>query len=144
MAIADFDGDGRLDMYMTIGPYRVSDVRQPTPFELKATILGHPRTVDKRLAKGLQFRTAGEVHFTIYPRWMPLSKIYLGASSRHPADRSFTLSPNDPNITGTGARGRNRARGRVYRIRPGHPRVDPAQWGGVRSSLMLLFMRLNQ
>ena len=98
VAIADFDGDGRLDMYLAIGPYRASDVRQPTPFELKATILGHPRTVDKRLAKGIQFRTAGEVHFTIYPRWMPLSKIYLGTSGRHPADRSFTLSPNDPNL----------------------------------------------
>ena len=100
VAIEDFDGDQRLDMYMTLGPYRVSDVRQPTPFELKATILGHSRDVAKHLAKGMQFRTEGEVHFTIYPRWLPLSKIYLGANGRHPVGRSFTLAPNDPSMTG--------------------------------------------
>ena len=40
------------------------------------------------------------MHFTIYPRWLHLSKVYLGASARNPVDRSFTLSPNDPSLTG--------------------------------------------
>jgi ASPIC and UnbV/FG-GAP-like repeat len=100
VAIADFDGDGRLDMYMTIGPYRVSDLRQPTPFELKATILGHSRNVEKRLAKGIRFQTGGEVNFTISPRWLNLSKVYFGASGPNPVERSFTLSPNDPSLSG--------------------------------------------
>jgi hypothetical protein len=100
VAIEDFDGDQRLDMYMTIGPYRSSDLRQPTPFELKATILGHARGVDQRLAKGMQFRTEGEVNFTIYPRWLSLSKVYLGASGGSPLERSFTVSPNDSSLRG--------------------------------------------
>jgi ASPIC and UnbV/FG-GAP-like repeat len=99
VAIEDFDGDQRLDMYMTIGPYRSSDLRQPTPFELKATILGHEGG-DKRLAKGMQFRTAGEVNFTIYPQWLHLSKVYLGASGGSPVERSFTVSPNDLSLRG--------------------------------------------
>ena len=100
VAIADFDGDQHLDMYMAIGPYRISDVRQPTPFELKATILGHSRKVDKHLAKGIQFRTEGEVDFTIYPTWLHLSKVYIGANAPNPMERSFTLSPSDASVRG--------------------------------------------
>ena len=101
-AIEDFDGDAKLDVYLAIGPlpYSRSDVIQTDQFSIKGTISGHDPKVDTRKAKAVHFRTDGEVHIQIYPTWFSLTKVFIGNQGQNPLLRSFTLSPNDPDVKG--------------------------------------------
>jgi hypothetical protein len=108
-AIEDFDGDGKMDMYLTLGPYQASDLVQTSPTEIRGTILRASAPTDKRQAdkgqpKAVVFQTTGEVTFNfVYPYWrseLSVSKIFLGPHGRHPEQLSFTLSPDTPELTG--------------------------------------------
>jgi hypothetical protein len=98
VAIEDFNGDGLMDIYLTIGPYMRSDVIQTAPSEIKGTIAGTTpgyRTAKKGRARGVAFQSAGDVTFNIvYPGWWNASKIFIGPAGKHPDSTSFTLSPN--------------------------------------------------
>ena len=108
-AIEDFDGDGDMDMYLTQGPYQTSDVIQPSPTEIRGTILRaaspfDKRQVNKRQPKAVAFQTTGEVTFNfVYPYWrseLSVAKIFLGPQGQNPEQLSFTLSPDTPELTG--------------------------------------------
>ena len=100
VAIADFNGDTLVDFYMTRGPYRSSHVVQTGPVEIKGTILHHNERIDRRDAKAVHFRTQGKVNLQIYPTWVKLSQMFIGSGGNHPEGRSFTLSPDDPDVRG--------------------------------------------
>ena len=95
-AIADFNGDMRMDMFVVEGVWLPSNVIRTGPSEIKGTInwagTGPPKSVS--------FQAEGDIHFQIYPTWLPLSKVYIGSTGRHPENRAFTLSPTDPEVHG--------------------------------------------
>jgi hypothetical protein len=101
-AIEDFNGDAELDVYLAIGPlpYSRSDVIQTDQFTINGTISGHKPNVDKRKAKAVHFQTDGEVNIQIYPTWFSLSRVFIGNKGENPLVRTFTLSPNDPDVKG--------------------------------------------
>lgn len=96
IAIEDFNNDGMLEMYMTRGERQISDVIQVNSNKIKGN-LQPPRGGDP---KTVYFRSEGEINLQIYPNWLSLSKILIGSAGRHPTTRSFSLSPEDPEISG--------------------------------------------
>jgi hypothetical protein len=96
VAIADFNGDKRMDMYVTKGVWLPSNVIRSGPSEIKGTLnwsSGHP-------PKTVSFKAEGDIHFQIYPTWLALSRVHIGSIGRHPTSRSFTLSPEDSDVHG--------------------------------------------
>ena len=96
VAIADFNGDKSMDMYVTKGVWLPSNVIRTGPSEIKGTLnwsSNHP-------PKTVSFRAEGDIHFQIYPTWLSLSRVYIGLGERHPTNRSFTLSPEDSDVYG--------------------------------------------
>ena len=97
VAIADFNGDMKMDLFVVEGVWLPSNVIQTGPSEIKATInwagTGSPKSVS--------FQAEGDLHFQIYPTWLPLSKVFIGSNGRHPDNRKFILSPLDPEVHGS-------------------------------------------
>jgi hypothetical protein len=94
VAIEDFNGDGKLDMYVTQGEGYESDVIQPNSNEIIGALWGKggPKTV--------LFRSEGKIDVQLYPHWRGLSEIFIGSKGHHPSARSFSLSPEDPELSG--------------------------------------------
>jgi hypothetical protein len=102
IAIEDFDGDGRMDMFLVRAAWS-SDIRQVGSRKLRGRI-----GVGKAAGfKAVHFRSKGEVTFNIYGPWKDASDpqkglpvVSAGQLPLMPADgRSFTLSPLDSSIT---------------------------------------------
>ena len=111
IAVADFNGDLRLDFFLTRGVYK-SNVDQIDPWNLKMHMRNNPTE------KGVSFKTDGDVHFKIYSEWGPRSPlVVIGAEGRkvtafdggkfqgvtpylRSATFEVTLSPNDPRVIG--------------------------------------------
>ncbi|MEN8130795.1 MAG: CRTAC1 family protein [Pseudomonadota bacterium] len=100
-AIGDYDGDSRLDIYLTVGPIEKSDLVQSSLHELRGAIMGRKRSYRSEDFKAVHFQTRGEVSFSIYPTWLKLSKILIGSTGKNPSERSFSLSPKAPDVRGT-------------------------------------------
>lgn len=99
VAIADFNGDLRPDLYLTRSSGSVTDLYQSTTNKAIALL------VVKKEEKGFQFDTSDAVTFDILNYFngkfsIPLSQVYIGANGIHPANWKFTLSPQDPNVRG--------------------------------------------
>lgn len=97
VAVADFNGDQRMDMYVAQGDHKVSDLIRTGPSGIKGKLV---RTSKDDSFQAIRFQAEGDIHFQIYPTWRPLSKVYIGKTGRHPTSRSFTLSPKDPDVYG--------------------------------------------
>jgi len=96
VAIADFDGDQRMDMYVAKGLYMPSDIVRTSDVEIKGRI-NNPKGGSP---KAVHFQAEGDIQFQVYPTWVPLSNFYIGGGKRHPSERSFSLSPEDPDVFG--------------------------------------------
>ncbi len=94
VAIADFDGNQRMDMYVAKGLYMPSDIIRTSAIEIKGRI----NNLRGGSPKAVHLQAEGTIQFQIYPTWVPLSNVYIGSNGRHPASRSFSLSPQDSNI----------------------------------------------
>lgn len=99
VAVADFNGDLRPDLYLTIGAGDDSDLYQNGADEATVSL-----SVNKN-EKGLRFDTSGEVTFDLQTfssdkSQIPLNKIYIGKDGTHPISWNFTLSPKDTNVGG--------------------------------------------
>jgi hypothetical protein len=94
IAIEDFNGDGKLDMYLSRGERYLSDVVQVDSNNIIGTLWGTsgPQTVS--------FHSEGKIDVLIHPAWRNLSEIFIGSMGRHPSTRSFSLSPEDPEVYG--------------------------------------------
>ncbi len=99
-AIADFNNDGRMDMFILSGvQLRPSSVVQAGPNNFESLLTGG--------TKGFKFICNGQVTFNI--DWnkvdegvgTDISKIMIGAAGVHPTASTFTLDPTDPNVMGT-------------------------------------------
>jgi hypothetical protein len=97
VAIADFNGDLKSDMFIAEGTWLTSHVIRNSPSEIGGMITWS----GSRTPKSVRFQAEGDVEFQIYPTWLKLSNVYIGAGGRHPGDRAFTLSPDDPGVCGT-------------------------------------------
>ena len=111
IAVADFNGDLRLDFFLARGVYK-SDVNQIDPWNLKMHIRNNPTE------KAVSFKTEGDVHFKIYSEWGPRPPlVIIGARGRtvtafegskfqgvtpdlRSATFEVTLSPDDPRVIG--------------------------------------------
>ena len=74
VAIADFNGDMTMDMYIAKGIWLPSNVIRSGPAEIKGTLNwsgGQP-------PKTVSFKAEGDIHFQIYPTWLNLSRVYIG------------------------------------------------------------------
>ncbi len=95
-AIADFNGDLRMDLFVVEGVWLPSDVIRTSPSEIEGTInwagSGPPKSVS--------FIAEGDLHFQIYPTWLPLAKVFIGSTNRHPENREFILSPLESEVHG--------------------------------------------
>lgn len=96
VAIEDFNGDGVLDMYLTVGPWLASDVIQTGPNAIKGTLTSNRGDAPRTAA----FRTKGRLDVQIFPDFLDLSTVYIGSQGVHPESRRFTLSPDDPAAAG--------------------------------------------
>lgn len=97
VAFADFNGDLKLDMFVTEGTWLVSHVIRNSPSEISGMITW----TGKHAPKSVSFEADGQIQFQIHPVWLSLSKVFIGATGRHPDNRFFTLSPDDPDVIGT-------------------------------------------
>jgi hypothetical protein len=97
--LADFDNDGRLDMFLLSGvQLRPASVVKGDDRHLEAQLTGG--------TKGFRFVTGGRVTFN--PEWnktdkdttVDFKKIQYGAGARNPTTKPFTLDPADPNVAG--------------------------------------------
>ena len=118
-AIADFNGDLRLDIFLARGLYQ-SYAGQIDPHKLGLNI----RTSGVN-EKGVRFKTEGDVSFQIYSEWGPrLSLVNIGAEGHwvtkfeggefqgvtpnlRSATFEVTLSPNDSRVVGLKPRPEN-------------------------------------
>jgi len=98
-AIADFNNDGRMDMFLLSGvQLRPSSVVQNGTGQVEALLAGG--------SKGFKFVTTGSVTFTI--DWnkadegagTDITKIQIGRRGKHPNSTKFTLDPSDPGNAG--------------------------------------------
>jgi len=94
-AFADFNGDGRMDVYFTRGEYLPPDVRQEGN-RIYGTLKGVGRN---REPQGVRFSCPGRVRFSIYPTWLPLHMVRIGESALTPKTRTFELDPQDGEIS---------------------------------------------
>jgi hypothetical protein len=99
-AIEDFDGDGQMDIYVTRGPYTMSEVIQTSSTFLKAMIGQVRKDRDgTRSMKGFEFRSKGPIEVeVVYPYWIDPSMVLIGSGERSPTSFSFTLRPDDPGL----------------------------------------------
>ena len=97
VAIADFNGDGKMDMFVAEGLWLPSHVIRTSPSEIKGMITWS----GSRAPKSISFQAEGDVHFQIYPTWLSLSKVFIGSIGRHPKSRAFTLSPRNTDVHGS-------------------------------------------
>jgi hypothetical protein len=96
-AIEDFDGDGKMDLYLTRGPYTASVVQPASPEELRLR-LGWSRQ-GPTTGPGIAFRSDGPIEVRLhYPYWFEPEKIFLGSEGGHPESLGFSLDPSDPAI----------------------------------------------
>jgi hypothetical protein len=96
-SVEDFDGDGKMDMYVTRGPYTMPDVIQKSDTEVEA-MLGWSRK-GPAYSPAITFRSEGPVTFRIlYPYWLNPSQILIGSGGRIATSRSITLSSDDPDL----------------------------------------------
>ncbi len=98
VAIEDFNGDGKNDMYLLKGPFLESDVIRVSANEIKATLTG--RRANKH--NMITFRAKGTLEFRMGPAWLALDRIFIGANGHHPDALTFTLSPDDDVARGPG------------------------------------------
>ena len=98
-AIADFDNDGRMDLFVLGGmQLRPSGVAQSSPRHFEAQLMNG--------IKGFRFVTAGKVTFQTH--WnkqderttTDFRRIKIGANGMSPAGATFTLDPADPRVRG--------------------------------------------
>jgi hypothetical protein len=100
ISIEDFDGDGKLDMYLARGPWFRSDVVQTNPEEIRGTLTGHG--VDD--PRALFFKAEGKLDVQLNPTWLSPSKIYIGPNGRHPDNRTFSLSRDESVAVGSASK----------------------------------------
>ncbi|MFQ5469216.1 MAG: CRTAC1 family protein [Gammaproteobacteria bacterium] len=96
VAIADYNGDGQSDMYLTKGPFLVSDVVQLGDKEIRGSLMGRRGGQ----IKSVDFQTDGSISVEIHPTFLKLSNIFLGHQGRNPVKRLFRLSDDDVSIHG--------------------------------------------
>ena len=98
-AIADFNNDGRMDMFVLGGVQnRPSSVVQGGPNRIEALLAGG--------SKGFKFVSTGTVTFTI--DWnkaaegagTDITKIQIGSQGTHPNATTFTLDPSNASVSG--------------------------------------------
>lgn len=97
VAVADFNGDLKLDMFVAEGTWLTSHVIRQSPSEIGGMITWAGR----HAPKSVSFQAEGDIHFQIHPTWLSLSKVFIGANGRHPNKRDFTLSPDDSDVYGS-------------------------------------------
>jgi hypothetical protein len=127
VAIEDFNGDGKLDMYMTRGERYMSDVVQLDSNTIIGTLEGMQ---NRAVPKTVSFSGKGIIKVDIYPPWRSLSEIFIGSMGRHPGSRSFSLSPEDSEVSGPVPTDTARSRGlfitydlntRAWTLHSSHP-----------------------
>lgn len=96
VAIADFDGDLQSDLFVAEGTWLTSHVIRNSSSQIGGRITWS----GGRTPKSVTFQAEGDVEFLIYPHWLSLSEVFIGTKGRHPNDRSFTVSPEDPDLHG--------------------------------------------
>ena len=95
VAIADFNGDLRNDLYFTrYGLSGASALQEDDNNGLGVTLEVNGEE------QGAQFQSSGDVSFDL-GRFRDTSKIFIGSTGINPDSNDFTLSPSDPNVVGT-------------------------------------------
>jgi hypothetical protein len=98
MAIADFDGDLRPDVFLVRFPAFRSELSVVTANEIRAYLRNK-----RRSETGLGFAANGEIEIQVGPEWLfgvQQERIFLGASGRNPDQIPFALSAENPDNWG--------------------------------------------
>ncbi|WP_158002499.1 CRTAC1 family protein [Methyloterricola oryzae] len=89
-AIADFNGDGRLDLFFTHGN-EWPQWSQPHHNELWLSLSG-PR---RQAYEELSFHNKGPIRLRLQPYELDLGKVFIGPKRQHPEKLDFSLGPED-------------------------------------------------
>ena len=99
VTIGDFNGDLLNDMLLVTGE-KENDIVIYNPTTIRAR-LSTLNNVALNNVMGFEFAAGDEITIGPHPAWRwSKSKIFIGSTGIHPAKKTFTLSKNDPNVTG--------------------------------------------
>lgn len=93
VAVGDFNGDLRPDMFVIRGGMRPSQALQAGTNGLEAYMQDPGQQV-------VTFTSAGDVSFKVDSNDLTAAEIFIGSSGTHPADLNFTLDSADPGVVG--------------------------------------------
>jgi hypothetical protein len=98
IAIADFNNDGYLDIFLSTTRTDLSDVEQFSPTQVGAMFIHPNPTFDQ----GFSFQSNGPISFDLQllPVSLKPNQVFIGSSGMHPSQLPITLNPNDPNVQG--------------------------------------------
>ncbi len=110
-AIADFNGDGISDIFLTRADESLSIWSNSNIWKGETSAGGRLIVRSNSQEAGISWKTSGSVTFNPNTNqlWqnfthLPLNKIFIGSQGKNPTTKNFTLSSDDPTVFGSSSR----------------------------------------
>jgi hypothetical protein len=95
VAIGDFDGNGKMDLFMVRGSTRITEGVKTGPTSVEAQVIANGKS-----ERGFRFDSNGDLTVSLATQTVKRTEIFIGANGLTPASLPFTVSSNDSSTWG--------------------------------------------